>query len=194
MKGDIMKLLTFLAAFLMVTLPAAAYQVGQANRTNFGQGPQQPATQQQYRSFSNYNNRNWGKGVQTDVAGSSVAEFEAPAAKPKPAPAVSKKQAAQEPAAKPGAAAPAQAPATAQATAPAAQPANAPAQQATMPADAAAMIQQVQGLVGAMAPQTQAPAAGAKPGNQAGASAMPDISALMGGMMPTQPQPAPVKK
>lgn len=187
-----MKPVVFLVAFLMTAFPLAAYQVGKVNRTNFGQGPQQPATQQQYRAFSNYNNRSWGQGVQTQVAGSSVTEFEAPAKSAKPAQAVSKKQVAQAPEAKPGAAvSPAQVPAPASPT----QPSSAPAAQTAMPADAAAMIQQVQGLVGAMAPQAgQVPAAGGKPGNQAGAAAMPDISALMGGMMPTQPQPAPVKK
>ncbi|MBQ8032542.1 MAG: hypothetical protein IJ266_01085, partial [Elusimicrobiaceae bacterium] len=53
-------------------LPAHAYQAGAANRTNFGSA-QQAQPQQQFRSFSNYNNRNWGQGVQTQTVQTEVA-------------------------------------------------------------------------------------------------------------------------
>ena len=185
-----MKKYTFLAV-LLIAFEAGAYQAGTANRTNFGPGQAQSG--QQYRSFSNYNNRSWGqgvqtRGVQTQVAGTEVADFEAPA-KPKATPAANavKKQVGEEPKAhKPTAAAANQAQA---ATAPA-------AQQNAMPPEAAAMMQQVQGLMnsmgGAMAqPQGQTPA---QAGQSAQAAAMPDISALMGGMMPAQPQATPAKK
>ena len=185
------------SGFLLLSVSALAYQAGASNRTNFGPGPQQPAAQQQYRSFSNYNTRTWGqgvqtRGVQTNVAGTETTDFEAEdkpkASKARPA---NKKQAVA-PEEKPAAAA---AP-TAQAP-DSTQPSTASAQAPAMPAEAAAMMQQVQGLMGAMGgamaqPQGQTPAAN-KGGNQAPAG-MPDISALMGGMMPQQPQPAPVKK
>ena len=72
-----MKNLLFLLAFL-IAVPACAYQAGQQNRTNFGASQQQAG--QQYRSFSNYNNRSWGQGVQTqgvqtEVAGKSAKEL-----------------------------------------------------------------------------------------------------------------------
>lgn len=169
-----MKNFTFLLVFLMA-VPASAYQAGQANRTNFGAGQQQPA-QQQYRSFSNYNNRNWGQGVQTqgvqtEIAGKSAKELK---------PTVGKQQAAPA-AAKPAKPAPVQ-----PSTAPAAMPAN---------MDPSAMMQQVQGMVNAMgnmagAPQGQQPASGQAAAMPAG---MPDISALMGGAMPAAPA-TPAKK
>ena len=190
-----MKNYLVISVFLLFSVPAVAYQAGASNRTNFGSGPQQPAKQQQYRSFSNYNTRTWGRGVQTEgvqtnVAGTEVANFEESADTKAPkAPKTAKKQVAAEPAAeKPAAAA---APTPVDPVAEKAPAAN--AQAAAMPAEAAAMLQQVQGLMGSMAqPQGQAPAG---KGNQASpAGGMPDISALMGGMMPQQPQPAPVKK
>lgn len=185
------------SGFLLLCVSALAYQAGASNRTNFGPGTQQPAAQQQYRSFSNYNTRTWGKGVQTrgvqtSVAGAEATDFEA-VEKPKTSnvrPAAKKQAVAPEE--KPAAAAAAPA-----AQAPAAtQPSTAPAQAMAMPAEAAAMMQQVQGLMGAMGgvvTQQQGQAPAGKGGNQTPAG-MPDISALMGGMMPQQPKPAPVKK
>ena len=156
-------------------LPAHAYQAGAANRTHFGSA-QQAQPQQQFRSFSNYNNRNWGQGVQTqtvqtEVAGTSAVDFD----KNTPKQLVAKTQAAT--------AKPSKAPQPA--TAPAATPqpaANAPAN-----VDPAAMMQQVQGMMSAMgnmAGSNTQP--GAQPNTQA-AAAMPDISALMGGAMPAMP-------
>ncbi len=169
-----MKNFTFLLVFL-IAVPACAYQAGQQNRTNFGAGQQQPA-QQQYRSFSNYNNRNWGQGVQTQGVQTEVAGKSAKELKP-----VGKQAAVVAPQAKP---AKPSAPAAAQAsTAPAAMPAN---------VDPAAMMQQVQGMVNAMGNMT-----GGAQGQQAGAAAMPagmpDLSALMGGAMPVAPA-TPAKK
>ncbi len=167
-----MKNFTFLLVFLMA-VPASAYQAGQANRTNFGAGQQQPA-QQQYRSFSNYNNRNWGQGVQTqgvqtEIAGKSVKELK---------PTVGKQQAVAVPAAKP--AKPAAVPTPTQAsTVPAGMPAN---------VDPAAMMQQVQGMMNAMGNMSGGAAQQGKAGqNVATPTAMPDISALMGGAMPAVP-------
>ncbi len=171
----------FVVSMIFCSVAAFAYQTGPANRTNFGPGQQQG--QQQYRSFSNYNNRSWGqgvqtRGVQTHVAGTEVTDFESPA-KPKKAPTVGKTAVAAPAAQKnttPAAAAPAPT-----------QPSTAPA---AMPAEAAAMMQQVQGMMNMMGGQGQG-----KPGQPAAVpTGMPDMSALMGGMMPgAQPQ-APAKK
>ena len=184
-----MKTLLCVLTFL-IALPVAAYQAGPQNRTNFGAGQGQPG-QQNYRSFSNYNNRSWGqgvqtRGVQTEVAGSSVTDFEKETPKKfvGKAPAAAPKQGRQsQPAATP--VAPAQA-----STAPAAMPAN---------VDPAAMMQQVQGMMNAMGNMTGgAPAgkAGQAP-QQAGQgmpAGMPDLSALMGGAMPAAPAATPAKK
>ncbi len=170
-------LLTFLLA-----VPACAYQAGQQNRTNFGGGQAQPA-QGQYRSFSNYNNRSWGQGVQTrpvqtEVAGTSAVDFE----KNAPQKAVGKTQAGGAPK-QARTAQPAAAPAAAQASsAPAAMPAN---------VDPAAMMQQVQGMMSAMTGGAPAQAGQTAPAMPAG---MPDISALMGGAMPAAPAATPAKK
>ncbi len=189
-----MKLFLFITAVLLLAFPAGAYQAGQANRTNFGSGPQLPA-QQQFRSFSNYNNRSWGqgvqtRGVQTQTAGREVAEFEAPAAsKPAAQPAAKK---AASPANEPKPATPAVT--TQPSTAPAAA-----AQAGQMPPEAAAMMQQVQGLMNMMngggAPAGQANPAQAGQAAPAMPAGMPDMSALMGGMLPSaQPAAAPAKK
>ncbi len=175
-----MKMLLCVLTFL-VALPCAAYQAGPQNRTNFGGAQATQAGQGQFRSFSNYNNRSWGQGVQTQVAGSSAVDFE----KDTPKKPVGKAQA---PAPK---AAPAAKPVVpAQPTAPAA---------AQMPAnvDPAAMLQQVQGMMNAMSGMTGGAQAG-QPGAQGQAgqmpAGMPDISALMGGAMPAVPAATPAKK
>lgn len=166
-------------------LPAHAYQAGAANRTNFGSA-QQAQPQQQFRAFSNYNNRNWGQGVQTqtvqtEVAGTSAVDFD----KKTPQQLVAKTQAAT---AKP-----------AKAPQPATTPAATPQPAANVPAnvDPAAMMQQVQGMMSAMGNMAGSNAQpGAQPNTQAAAAmpaGMPDISALMGGAMPTAPA-APAKK
>ena len=181
-----MKNLLFVFAVLVVALPVAAYQAGQQNRTNFGAGQQAAAgQQQQFRSFSNYNNRSWGQGVQTQgvqtqVAGSSVTDFGKNAAQKT----VGKKQAV--------------APKPAAGQKPATQPA---AGQATN-ADPAAMMQQVQGMMSAMgnmAGTAQPGAAGQAGQMPAMPAGMPDMSALMGGAMPAvnptaNPAGAPAKK
>lgn len=182
-----MKNLLFLLTFL-IAFPACAYQAGQQNRTNFGTAQEQPV-QQQYRSFSNYNNRSWGQGVQTQTvqtqtAGSSAVDFE----KNTPQKTVGKSQAAAAKQVRQTQQA-APVPAAAQAsTAAAAMPAN---------MDPAAMMQQVQGMMNAMGNM----AGGAQPGQQAGQNAaaampagMPDISALMGGAMPAASAATPAKK
>ena len=169
-----MKYISFLG-LLLVAVCAEAYQVGPQNRANFDtakpteQAHAQPSNQ--HRAFSNYNNRNWSKGVQTqavqtEVAGTSAVDFD----KNTPQKLVGKVQSAQ-PAAKPAKPQSAQAPSAGQ------QPAATPQAAAGMPAnvDPAAMMQQVQGMVNAMGSNGQAPAG------------MPDISALMGGAMPTVP-------
>lgn len=180
-----MKPFLCIAAVLMFALPLCAYQAGQANRANFGPGPQLPSQQRQFRAFSNYNNRSWGQGVQTNVAGTEVAEFKSPA-KPSAQPAA-KKAAAAEGAAKPAVPA-------------ATQPSSTTAAQAALPAQAAAMMQQVQGMMnrmggmpGAAAGQANAsaPTGQAAPAMPAG---MPDLSALMGGMMPGAQPTAPAQK
>ena len=181
-----MKTVLVVFSFLGVALTAAAYQAGPQNRTNFGGAQATQAGQGQYRSFSNYNNRSWGQGVQTQtvqtqVAGSSAVDFE--------------KDTPQKPVGKAQAPAPKAAPAVkpvvpAQPTAPAAaqMPAN---------ADPAAMLQQVQGMMNAMSGMTGGAQAG-QPGAQGQAgqmpAGMPDISALMGGAMPAVPAATPAKK
>ena len=182
--------------FLFVALPLVAYQAGQAGRANFGSAAQQPAAQTQgYRSFTNSGNK-WRQGVQTQTvqtsrAGSAATEFE-PVEQKAP---VGKKTVAAAPAAANKPAVPAAA-STQPSTGTAAMPAN---------VDPAAIMQQaMQGMPdmaalmgGAAANNGQKPAASA--GQNAAASAMPDISALMGGMMPgavpaAAPTPAPTKK
>ena len=176
-----MKFYFVLVSVFCAALPLAAYQAGQANRTNFGQA--QPS-QQGYRSFSNYNNnRPWSEGVQTEVVqthnvqislvgNDTPAKPEAPKAAP-----VAKKQAAAA-AAQPKPAAPTQA-----STAPAAQAVTAP-QPAQAPADAAAMMQQVQGMMNMVNNMT---------GQSGMPAGMPDMSALMGGAAAPKAAPG-VKK
>lgn len=170
---------------IFVAVSVHAYQAGQVNRTNFT-GNQQPQNAQSnnFRAFSNYNKRNWSRGVQTqtvqtEVAGTSSVDFD----KNTPQKLVAKTQAASS-SANPKPAKP-QAPA-------AAQPQQKPNTPANM--DPAAMMQQVQGMMNAMG------GSGAKPGqssagqnNASSPAAMPDISALMGGAMPVAPA-TPAKK
>ena len=179
-----MKTVLVALTFLGAALTAAAYQAGPQNRTNFGASQQQPALagQQNYRSFSNYN-RNWGQGVQTqrvqtEVAGKSATDFEN---KKKT---VGKTQAVAPKAAKPAP----QAVPTQPSSAPAGMPAN---------MDPSAMMQQVQSMMNAMGNMggTQPGQPGASGQVPAGQNAeVPDISALMGGAMPTAPAAAPAKK
>ena len=182
-----MKFASFLLAFLVAAVPLAAYQTGPANRTNFRGGEQaQPAT---YRSFSNYNNRTWGQGVQTSgvqtqgvsttVVGSAQ-EFEST----KPKPQTGKQStAAPAPAVKPTASANTQTSAAQQPAAPNAAPAA-----GQVPAEASAMLQQVQGMMSAIQGAGQAGQAGAAP------AGMPDMSALMGAMGGGAAPAAPAKK
>ena len=74
-----MKYFFYAIIFLTAVLPVFAYQVGPANRTQFGSN-QQAQSAPQYRSFTNYNNHSWGqgvqtRGVQTQVAGSSPTDL-----------------------------------------------------------------------------------------------------------------------
>lgn len=189
-----MKNYIFLIVLFVVAVPLGAYQTGPANRANFGASTQQQPAQG-YRAFTNANNQ-WRQGVQTQTvqtsrAGSTATEFE-PVEKKAP---VGKKAAA--------------APVAANKPAvPAAAPTKSSSDTANVPAnvDPTAIMQQaMQGLPpdmaalmgGAAANNGQKPAASA--GQNAAASAMPDISALMGGMMPgavpaAAPTPAPTKK
>lgn len=172
-----MKNSIFLLTFL-IAVPACAYQAGQQNRTNFGSS-QQEQPNQQYRSFSNYNNRNWGQGVQTqgvqtEVAGKSAKELKPTVGKQQAAPATVAKPV------KPATPTPAQA-----SSAPVAMPAN---------MDPAAMMQQVQGMMNAMGNMSGGAVQPGKAGQNATAPVMPDMSALMGGAMPTAPATAPAKK
>lgn len=186
-----MKKISLLSVLFFMALGAAAYEVGPANRANFGAAQQssQQAQQNGYRSFSNYNNRTWGQGVQTQtvqtsVAGSTVKEFEAPT---KSAP-VGKKSAQPAQAAKPTAK-------------PAAAQSAASTTTATAPAsDPAAMLQQVQGMMQNMQSLTGGTSQGAQQPSATGQmgtpstgmpAGMPDISALMGGMMPAAPAATP---
>ena len=170
---------------LFVALPLVAYQAGQAGRANFGSAAQQQPANNGYRAFTNSNNQ-WRQGVQTQTvqtsrAGASATEFE-PVEKKAP---VGKKAVAAAPAA---------------ANKPAAAPAVAPTQPSTgtvaMPANAdpTAMLQQVQGMMQGM--QGMMGAANGQQPAAAGQTAMPDLSALMGGMIPAAPAaaPAPAKK
>ncbi len=177
------------ALSLCIFFPVAAYQVGPTNRANFDAATQSQGQPSQggYRAFSNSNNR-FGQGVQTStvqtsVAGSSVTDFSTGKQ-----PTVGKKSAT--PPAKgnkPSSVTPAAAaPTSSVQAASAAMPAN---------ADPATMMQQVQGMMQNM----QALTGGASPATgQAGAPAMPampDISALMNGMMnPAAATTTPVKK
>ena len=181
-----MKTVLVALTFLGAALTAAAYQAGPQNRTNFGASQQQPAQagRQNYRSFSNYN-RNWGQGVQTqrvqtEVAGKSATDFENKQKTVGKTQAVAPKAAKSAPQAVP----------TPPSSAPAAMPAN---------MDPSAMMQQVQGMMNAMgnmggAQPTQPGAAGQAQTSQN--AAVPDISALMGGALPTPlaPAAAPAKK
>ncbi len=178
-----MKNFMVLAFVCGISCPLAAYQAGQANRTNFGQAQ---TSQQGYRSFSNYNtNRPWSEGVQTEVVEThnvqiSLAGSE-PADKPAaPAPVAKKQAAATQPAAKPAAPAQASAAPATQQVAPVAQPGQSPA-------EAAAMMQQVQSMMNMVNNMT---------GQAGGQAGMPDMSALMGGAAaPKAPNAAPgVKK
>ncbi len=156
---------------MLCGLPAGAYQAGQQNRTNFNNTQRQ---QGGYRSFSNYNNRTWGQGVQTQGVQTQTVQTEL--ATQKQSPAVGKKQVAATPD-KPAA----QPVAPTQASSGAASQTVVPAQAAGQPpAEAAAMMQQVQGMmnmVNSMTGQTGMPAG------------MPDMSALMGGNTQTPSAP-----
>ncbi len=184
---------------LFVAVPLAAYQAGPAGRANFGSNASQQPAQNGYRTFTNYNNRNWNQGVQTkpvqtNVAGTSATEFEA----------VEKKQpvgkqtvAAPKSTGKPVATPPTTAtPAAQQPAAATGMPAN--ADPTAMLQQAQAMMQNmpnIQNMMGTPAPGQPAATgqANAVPTMPAG---MPDLSALMGGAMPTTPAPTstPVKK
>ena len=174
---------------LFVTIPAVAYKAGPSGRANFGAASQQQPAQG-YRAFTNSNNQ-WRQGVQTkpvqtSMAGSAATEF-APADKKS----VGKQTVATQPVAKPTATA---APAASQ------QPAEAPAMPANM--DPTAMLQQVQGMMQGMNMMNGAATNGqpvASSGQQNSAPAMPagmpDLSALMGGAIPTMPAAStPTKK
>lgn len=190
-----MKIYSIVLGLVCCALPTMAYQVGPANRANFGASAQQPAEQQQagYRSFSNYNNR-FGQGVQTStvqtsVAGSSVKDFsegkqEKPVGKQAATSAATSKNLGGKPA-------------------PNANVQQAPASSAPqMPANAdpAAMLQQMQGMMQNMNALTGgAPAQGAQNATAAPAAmpnipGMPDMSALMGGAAPAATPATPAKK
>lgn len=186
-----MKTILVALIFLGGVLSAAAYQAGPQNRTNFGSNQSAQAGQQNYRSFSTYKQRNWSQGVQTqrvqtETAGKSAVDFEKKAQKP-----VGKTQAVAPKEVKPAS----QTVPTQPSSTTAAMPAN---------ADPAAMMQQVQNMMSAMgnmggAQPGQPGAAGqAQAGQNAAAmpAGMPDISALMGGALPTPMAPAanPAKK
>lgn len=181
----------FSLAVLFVAVPLVAYEVGPSNRANFGSAAQQQPMKG-YRTFTNSNNQ-WRQGVQTkpvqtSMAGSSVKELDAAPAKQNP---IGKQ------------AAPTQ---SSTGTASSAIKVN-PVQceggkcngaiQFSENSDPAAVMQQVQNmaqtmqaLTGGVLQGAQQPAAGQTGGMPAG---MPDISALMGGMMPAVPATAPKK-
>ena len=174
-----MKYILFLGVFAFTFLPLHAYKAGTANRTNFASGQQQPQAQNNYRAFSNYNNRNWSKGVQTqpvktEVAGTSAVDFD----EKTPQKLVAKTQAAAT--AKPVTATPQKPTANAPTT-------GAPVSTVPANADPAVMMQQVQGLMQAVGSMS---GANVQPGQ---AAAVPDISALMGAGSST-PAAAPAKK
>ncbi|MBP5429563.1 MAG: hypothetical protein J6Y25_01555 [Elusimicrobiaceae bacterium] len=169
------------ACFLLIAvmaLPAAAYQAGPQGRPNFGSNQQQPAQPANARAFTNYSNRGWNQGVQTQgvetsVAGETVIDF----TKKPETPSVSKKAAAE-----PKPAKPAVAPKPSTQQTPAAMPAN---------ADPAAMMQQVQGMM-QMMNQAGGQPAGGNPAGMPAIPGMPDLSNLMGGA--AAPAAAPAKK
>ncbi len=183
---------------LFVAVPLAAYQAGPAGRANFGSNASQQPAQNGYRTFTNYNNRNWNQGVQTQpvqtsVAGSSVKELEA---LPKTAPAG--KQAA-----------PTKPSTGAASSAIKVNPVQCEGGKCkgditfSKNSDPAAVMQQVQDMAQTMKALTGQASQGAPsaPAGQANAvptmpAGMPDLSALMGGAMPTTPAPTstPVKK
>lgn len=166
----------YIGIFMLVSCLSVslhAYQTkGGGNRANFNGATQGQSVGQEPRAFSNYQNRGWGQGVQTQavqtsVAGSSVADFEK-----KP---LGKTQVTtQATAPKPVASTPQQA------TGVAVQSSTATAAQVPGAADAAAMMQQVQGMMNSMG------------GNLPTGNGMPDLSALMGGA--AAPASAPAKK
>lgn len=169
------KTMKYIGIFMLVSCLSVslhAYQTkGGGNRANFNGATQGQSVGQEPRAFSNYQNRGWGQGVQTqavqtNVAGSSVADFEK-----KP---LGKTQAAAQVAPKPAASAPQQTSGVA------VQPSTATAAQVPGAADAAAMMQQVQGMMNSMG------------GNLPTGNGMPDLSALMGGA--AAPASAPAKK
>lgn len=177
-----MRFCAFVFVFLAVAPGVAAYQASTPNRTNFATG-QQPATPKNdnYRAFSNYNNRSWGQGVQTqavqtEVAGRSAVDFD----KNTPQKLISKTQSAT-PAAS---ATPAKPAATSKPAASTQPPAQATA---AANVDPAAMMQQMQGMMNAMSSMT-----GGNAANGQAAAGMPDISALMGNT--AAPTAAPAKK
>ena len=187
---------------LFAAIPLAAYEAGPSGRANFGSSAQQQPAAQGYRSFTNSNNQ-WRQGVktkpvQTSMAGSSATEFEAVGKK---AP-ISKKVVV---VSTPGANKPAVS------TQPSSGTAAAPAD-----ANPTAMLQQVQGMMQGMQGMqdmmqgmqqmqgmmqgmqsmmgntaTGQPAAGQNA--MPSIPGMPDMSALMGGMMPAAPSTAPKK-
>ncbi len=176
--------LTFLIA-VCAALPAAAYQAGPQGRPNFGSNQQQPAQPANARAFTNYSNRGWNQGVQTQgvetsVAGETVIDF----TKKPETPSVSKKAAAEPKPAKPATGTNASAKPTDASATPAAMPAN---------VDPAAMMQQVQGMMQMMNQAGgQQPAAGGKPAGAPAIPGMPDLSNLMGGA--AAPATSPAKK
>lgn len=175
---------------LWVCFPVAAYQVGPTSRANFGTESAPAEPQNTYRSFTNSNNRNWGQGVQTkpvqtSLAGSTATEFEAPQLNEKK---TSGKHAAK--------AVPPSNPATMSAQ-PLMEPVQQPPANAAngMPAaDPTAMLQQVQGMMQGISGMVGENSNGQQPaaaGSQNAVPGMPNMSALMGGMMPTMPSAAP---
>lgn len=177
--------------FISGSVFAQTYRSGGTYKANFGSQQAQGAKEGEKkavagaksnvktRTFTNYGSRQqWGKGVQTQAVQTATAGAAAPepAAEAAAVPAAAKKSGA---AAKKGASSAKAAPAAA-----AAQPAAAPEQQpVAMPAEAAAAMQQIQGM------QEMLKSMGGAAGQQAGAAApampdmagMPDLSALMGG-------------
>ena len=161
-----MKISVFFVLMASLAVPVFSYQTGPASSAKFGSG--QKAGQNNYRTFSNYNDRVQTRGVQTDTVSTQLAGSEAKdlaAEKNR----ISKKAAA--PAAQPQAQAK---PAAAKPQQPTAAAANAP------DVNPAQIMQQVQGMVdsvgslsGALQQQGQK---GANP-----MAGMPDISALMNG-------------
>lgn len=183
---------------LFAAMPLAAYQAGPAGRANFGSNASQQPAQNGYRTFTNYNNRNWNQGVQTrpvqtSVAGSSVKELET---LPKAAP-VSKQAAPTKPSTG--------TPSSAIKVNPVQCEGGKCKGDITFSknSDPAAVMQQVQDMAQTMKALTGNASAGGQPAANGQANAvptmpagMPDLSALMGGAMPTTPASTatPVKK